>query len=776
MSILGNRVVRQEDPRLLTAGGSYVEDLALPGASFVAFVRSNVAHGRIRSIDATAARSAPGVREVLTLSDMDPPPARLRAGGAFPEAMRRPVLAEGTVRYVGEPIAAVVAETRAAAIDAAEAVVVDIEELPAVVDPAAALEDETVLFPEHGSNLALRLEGPANPELFAGCDVVVRQRLVNQRLAPCSLEVRAMAATRGDDGRLWAWMSTQNAHISRDLLARALGIDAAAIRVRTPDVGGGFGAKGGQVYPEEVVVAWLAWHRGGPYRFVETRSESMVNLGHGRAQHQEVTIGARRDGTVLAYRLDVVQDVGAYPSAGAILPVMTRLMASGVYRIGAVEFASRHVVTNTTPTAWYRGAGRPEATYAIERAMDLLARELEIDPVELRRRNLVPPDAFPYRTPTGAEYDSGDYARALELLLQAADYEGLRAEQARRRRAGARPWLGVGVSVYVEVTNPGGAPEFGALEVLAGGRVRLRAGTSAHGQGHATAFAMLAADALGVPIERIELVTGDTDLVPRGGGTSGSRSLQSGGAAVAAAAAEVVRSARELAADVLEAHVDDVELVRGEGRFVVRGTPSRGVDWVELAEAAVRLDRRDALAAEVDFRPGGQTYPFGAHLAVVEVDDETGFVRLARLVAVDDAGRILNPLLAEGQVHGGLAQGAAQALYEEMAYDELGNPRTGTLAEYAFPSAAELPSFELVASETPTPHNPLGAKGIGESGTLGSTPAIASAVVDALGHLGVTHVEMPATPERIWRAIEAARAGSERATGARGGGPTAPTR
>ena len=765
MSILGNRVLRKEDPKFLTVGGSYVDDLPLEGALHVVYVRSTVAHARIGRIDKSQAEAAPGVVAVYTASDVDLAPMPNGAPFGNP-AMTRPWLADGVVRYVGDLVAAVVADTRTRAADAAELVEVDYEPLPAVVDPEAALGDETLLFPDAGTNLVMTIpdavagimlpaEAAEQDEgIFDDCEVVVRRRITNQRVAPCPLEVRAGAAA-WVDGRLTQWASTQAPHGVRDTLAQSLGVDPGSVRVVSPDVGGGFGSKIG-AYPEELFLAWIARTLGRPARWVETRSESMSNLGHGRAQIQDVQIGGTRDGRVLAYRLDVIQDSGAYPAIGAFLPMFTRTMLTGVYDVAKVYFRARSVATNTAPTVAYRGAGRPEATAAIERAMDLFAHEIGMDPAEVRRRNLIAKDRFPYTTPTGTVYDIGDYERALDLVLESADYAALRAEQQRRREAGDRMQLGIGLSTYVEITNGLPGSEFGSVAVHPDGRVTVRTGTSPHGQGHVTSWAMLVSDQLGVPVEDIEVVHGDTDVVPRGVGTYGSRSLQTGGIAVNQAAGQVVDKARKLAADLLEASPDDVVLDKAAGRFHVTGTPAVAKSWAELAQAA----GDDGLAADTDFTAPGPTFPFGAHVVVVEVDTDTGKVRVERVVAVDDAGRILNPLLAEGQVHGGIAQGVAQALMEEFVYDEDGNPVTSNFADYEFVSTAELPSFETIHMETPTPLNELGAKGIGESGTIGSTPAVQNAVVDALSHVGVRHVPMPATPERVWRAIQEARGGA----------------
>ncbi|MFN8186874.1 MAG: xanthine dehydrogenase family protein molybdopterin-binding subunit [Gaiellales bacterium] len=766
MSILGNRVVRVEDPAFLTSGGTYIGDVdapALAGAAHVAFARSTVAHARVRSVDVGEARAAPGVVAVVTAAELDlpdrPPPPQ-PFGPDLPSieaAMARPLLARDVVRYVGEPVAVVVAETPREAADAAELVEIDYDLLPVVVDPEAALTGETLLFPEAGTNVAISYERDLDAALFDGCEAVVTQRIVNQRLAPVPLEVRGAACAWGEDGRLTYWGATQAPHLWRLLLRLSLDIEEEDVRVIAPDVGGGFGAKV-ETYAEDVVLAWLARRLDRPLRWVETRSESMVSLVHGRGQVQTVTIGGLRDGTVLAYRLELVQDVGAYPAFGSFLPLLTQLLAAGVYRIPAIETSAVTVVTNTTSTAAYRGAGRPEAAAAIERAMDLFADEIGLDPAELRRRNFIASDAFPYTTPTGATYDIGDYEGALDRVLEASGYAELRDEQRRRREAGDRMLLGIGLSTYVEITAGDAAHgEYARVEVAGDGSATVYTGSSAHGQGHATSWSMILSAELGIPMERIRVVSGDTDAIPQGTGTYGSRSLQVGGVAAQKAALEVVETARTLAGPMLEVDPVDVVFDREAGRFHVAGATGSGVGWSELASSPAAA-AAGGLVAATHHVPPGPTFPFGAHVAVVEVDAETGDARLVRFVAVDDAGRILNPLLAEGQVHGGIAQGVAQALFEEVCYDEDGNPLNASLVSYGVVAATELPSFELVEMETPTPVNPLGAKGIGESGTIGSTPAVQNAVVDALSHLGVAHLDMPATPERVWRAIAQARA------------------
>jgi carbon-monoxide dehydrogenase large subunit len=762
VSILGNRVLRKEDPKFLTTGGTYVDDLALEGAAHVVYVRSPMAHARIRSIDTSEAASAPGVVAVYTGDDVELEPMPPGAPFANP-AMVRPWLARGVVRFVGDMVAAVVAETREQAVDASELVLVDYEPLPVVVDPEAAADNETLVHEAAGTNVVFRIPedfvnvGMVPPEaatepsdLFEGCDVVVRQRIVNQRVAPCPLEVRA-AASQWEGGRLTHWTTTQAPHAVKGSLAQTFGVAEEQVRAIAPDVGGGFGAKIGG-YPEELLVPWIARRLDRPVRWVETRSESMLSLGHGRAQTQHAELGGTRDGRLVAYKLSVIQDSGAYPGFGAFLPTMTQMMLTGVYDIAKVFFTDVSVATNTNPTVAYRGAGRPEATAAIERMVDIFAAEIGMDPAEVRRRNMVGNDRFPFTTPTGTTYDVGNYEATLDRVLEAAGYAELRAEQRRRREAGGPKQLGIGLSSYVEITNGIPGSEFGSVEVLSDGRARVRTGTSPHGQGHVTAWSQLVADQLGIAIEDVEVVHGDTDLVPRGVGTFGSKSLQSGGVAVFQAAEQVVDKARKLAADLLEANPNDIELDKTNRRFHVAGTPSASKTWAELAQAS----GDEGLSAEVDFAAPGPTFPFGSHLVVAEVDTETGGGVLERIVAVDDAGRLINPLIAEGQVHGGLAQGAAQALMEEMCYDDQGNPVTANLADYEFVSAAELPSFETYSMETPTPINPLGAKGIGESGTIGSTPAVQNAVCDALLALGVRHVDMPTSPMRVWRAIEAA--------------------
>jgi carbon-monoxide dehydrogenase large subunit len=748
--VIGQRVRRREDPRFITGHGQYVEDLVIEGALHVTFVRSEWAHARIGEIDASALDEQEGV-ELVTAADLD---LGTFAFPGFDERMGRPFLASGTARFVGEIIAAVLAESREAAVDAAEQVWADLDGLPAVTDPGEAARGEVLLFEDVGSNVAMA-DGPESPSenLFSDCELVVAGELESQRIHVAPIEPRATAA-RWDNGKLTIWLSTQTPHQDKARLASSLGVEPAQVRVVAPDVGGGFGGKGLGV--EDVLVAWLARRARRPVRWTETRSEHMVAMGHGRGQRMHFQLGGDRDGTFQALYLRLLQDAGAYPGIGAILPTLTRLMGSGVYRIPKIEVRLQSIVTNTTPTAALRGAGRPEASQVLERAVDVFAAEAGLDPADVRRRNFIEKDAFPFTTATGATYDVGDYRRALDAALETAGYEQLRAEQARRRRDGDSKLLGIGISTYVEITNGIGESEYGAVEMHGDGSATLKTGSFSHGQGHETTFAQIAAAELGIPVERITVVKGDTDRVARGTGTYGSKSTQIGGAAARQAAAELVEKAKELAAEQLEADPRDMVLDLGAGSFHVTGAPSPSLDWSDLAGRLAAAGRLGELSVETDFKAAQPTFPFGAHVVVVEVDSETGAVQLRRVIAVDDAGTIINPMIADGQIHGGVAAGIAQALFEELAFDEDGNPQNANFVTYCIPSAMEFPQFEVVRIETPTPVNPLGAKGIGESGTIGATPAALNAVIDALSHLGVRAVAMPANGERVWRAIQEA--------------------
>jgi aerobic carbon-monoxide dehydrogenase large subunit len=795
-SLLGNRVRRVEDPDLLTGRGTYVGNLEIPGCLVAAFVRSPHAHARVRAVDTAEAAVAPGVVAVYVARDLALP----ALGGLFvlnPTCLRPP-LATDKVRFVGDAVAVVVAESEAAALDATELVVVDYEPLDVAVDPVEAVAAAAPLqFESLGTNVAAGFGAPADPDPFAGAVTVVRARLENQRVAVVPMETDAVAAVPGDDGdghELTVYVSTQMPHAFWGSVASTFELEQSAVRVVAPHVGGAFGSKVGLGAEHATVIA-AARRLGRPVRWVQTRAEAFSGMPDGRGQVQWVELGFDADHRITGMHCRILGDAGAYAGFGGALALgPTRMMAEGVYRIPVVRYEAAAVMTNTTPMGAFRGAGRPEAAELLERIMDVAAAELGVDPVELRRVNLRPAFTEPVTTAVGTTYDTGDYGAVLDRALELAGYDALREEQQLRRARGDAVQLGVGVGVYVEVT--GGGTELGAVEVHEDGGATIRVGTSSHGQGHATAFSAIVSDTLGIPLEQVRFVQSDTALVPRGGGTGGSRSLQIGGSAVLRAAEEVLERGRALAAQELEAAPEDVVLHEG-GRVGVAGVPSRALGWGEIARLAARSaadGRGDAaataatdgtggsagggdgtpsglgpLGVALDFEETDSSFPFGAHVSVVEVDTETGGVRPLRHVAVDDCGRILNPLLVTGQQHGGIAQGMAQALWEEKLFDEAGNPVTASLADYEMPSAAELPSFEATNTETPTFLNPLGAKGIGESGTIGSTPAVHNAVVDALAHLGVRHVAMPCTPERVWRAVDLARAGSPDAAG--GGRP-----
>lgn len=755
MALRGTAVRRREDGPLLRGTSTFVADISLLNAAQVYYLTSTVAHADIISINVDDAKSAPGVIDVVTHADLDigPYPA---ANPIFDEAMVRPLLASGRVRFVGEPVVAIIAESSALAQDAAELVDIRYEQRDAIIDPEAALDSNIILFDGTAEgNVVCRMEAEGLHADFETCDVVTEVRTVNNRLAPAPIETRVAAAEWGADGRLHCYNAGQGPHPVRAAIASILGLEKDQVRVVSRDVGGSFGAKA-RPSPEEALLGWLAKRVDRPVVWVPSRSDDMVGLGHGRGQIQYCRIGGSSEGDITAYHLHVVQEAGAYPAGGAGLPANARAMLTGCYDIASVGFSSVSVVTNTTPTGAYRGAGRPEAAAAIERAVDVFAATIGMDPTEVRRRNFHRPEAFPLTTKTGSNYDSGEYEASLDAALDASGYSDLRAEQARRRSMGDQRLLGIGLATYVERTAGAGRSEYGGVELLSGGRILARTGSSPYGQGHHTAWAMLISDATGVEFDKVEVVHGDTDEVPQGGITGGSRSVQLAGAALWNASEVLVEQAKKIAAELLEASEADLSLDTVTGNFHVIGTPSIGVSWEHLAD---HLGEQNVgprlLHAEEVFESEGPTFPFGTHVAVVEVDTETGKVDLERLVACDDAGVILNPLLAAGQVHGGLAQGAAQALLEEFRYDEDGNPLTGNLADYAVISAAELPMFERVVLETPTHINPLGAKGIGESGTVGATPAIQNAVVDALSHLGIRHLDMPMTPEKVWRSIKA---------------------
>ena len=762
-SILGNAVTRLEDPTLLTGEGKYVDDIQETGMLHVALVRSPVAHGTITSVDLGDAASMPGVVAVYSGDDLGMP--ALQGFPMLPPDYNRPIFATERVRFVGDVIAAVVAESLSQATDAAQEIYADIDPLPVVTSAADGLKDDApLLFPDTGSNVCFASQFPPDGDPgdpCEGADAIGEVTMVSQRLAGVPMENNGVVAVPGDGGTLTMWLSHQAPHSVHAGYAPMLGLEPEQLRIVCPWVGGGFGPKAA-AYVEHLIAAKAAQMLGKPVKWVESRSEDMVSLVHGRDYVMTARLGVNNDGKIVGLDATVLAAAGAYPAIGAILPMLTQMMSVGVYDIPKVRFDAKTVLTNTTTIGAYRGAGRPEATQLIERVIDRAAAEVGLEPAEIRRRNFLQPDAFPLTTITGANYDSGEYEHALDAVLEAAGYSDLRAEQARRRESGDPKQLGIGLSAYVEVTAPVGLHvEWGACEVHEDGSATVSAGTSVHGQGHQTAFAMLASEVLGIPMEKIKLVNSDTQAVPRGAGTLGSRSLQTAGSAIYQASEGVLDRAKQIAAHMLEASADDIEV--GDGGLQVAGVPAKAVSWGDLAAASSDASKlpdgleAGALRTELDFDGQDSTFPFGAHVSVVEVDTETGGVKMLRHVAVDDCGRILNPLLVRGQQHGGIAQGAAQALYEHVMYDADGNPVTSNLMDYAMPSAAELCSFETSNTQTDSPRNPLGAKGIGESGTIGSTPAIHNAVCDALSHLGVTHVDMPCTAERVWAAIQAAR-------------------
>ena len=751
-SILGTSVRRVEDPDLVRGHGTYVDNEQPAGVLHAAFVRSTFAHARIASIDTTEATALPGVVAVFTADDLGLEPF----AGFSPvnDACNRPPLATDRVRFVGDSIALVIAETPAAATDALELVDADLEPLDTVSDAEAALaQDAPLQFEELGSNIAAGVRDDPEDDPLAGADHVVRARVENQRVAVAPIEGNALLV-EPDGDHLTVHVSTQMPHLSRSMISRTFGLDRSAVRVVAPHVGGAFGGKPALITDHIAVIA-AARRLGRSVKWTETRSEAMLSM-HGRDQVQYAELGVRADGTFTGMRWRVIGDCGAYAGFGGALALgPTRTMAQGVYEIPAIHYSAIAAMTNTTPVGAFRGAGRPESAALLERMIDLAADELDLDPIELRRRNLIPPDAFPYETRVGTTYDNGDYDLPLREALRIGGYDELVAEQQRRRDANSACQLGIGIALYAEVTG-GGAGEYGFVEVHPDATVTAMAGTSAHGQGHATAFSMLVAERLGIPIESVTYAQSDTDRVPRGSGTGGSRSLQLGGNAVVGAADAVLEQARGIAASMLEAAVEDVQL-NDAGEFSVAGVPNVSLKWAEVATYAAEHD--SPLRSGYDFAAEGATFPFGAHLSAVEVDTETGQVTPLRHIAVDDCGRILNPLLVQGQQHGGAAQGIAQALWEEFVYDAEGTPLTSTFADYALPTAADVPSLEVTNTETPTPLNPLGAKGIGESATVGATPAVQNAVVDAVSHLGVRHIDMPCTPDRVWRAIDSARKG-----------------
>lgn len=755
-SILGNEVQRLEDPELMTGAGTYTGDVNPEGLLFASFSRSPFAHADITRIDVDDAKAMPGVVAVYTEADLDVAP--FEGAFAINPVLARPLLAKGRVRFVGEAVVMVIAQTQAQADDAAEQVLVDFEPLDVVADMESAVaEGAPLLFDDIKGNIVMGTNDPTDS--LAGADVVVRARVVNQRIAAVPMEGNAVVAIppTGDEP-FTIYLSSQGAHIMHGMVCKVLGMKPEDVRVITPYVGGAFGAK--ISVPQECVGAIAAARAlGKPVKWAETRSENLTSMPHGRAQLQWVEMGFAKTGAITGLRCHILGDSGGYGGFGGTLALgPTQRMAQGVYKIPEISYSAAMVLTNTTPVGAFRGAGRPEASAFLERLMDLGADELKMDPAELRRMNFIPPEDFPLVTLTGGDYDSGDYAKTLDAVLEAADYTALRAEQKERRESNNPVQLGIGLASYVEITAGGGGSEWSSVTVDEDGSASIRVGTSSHGQGHATSFAMLVNDKLGIPLDKIKFIQSDTREVPTGGGTMGSRSLQIGGNSVLAAAGGLLEKAKEIAAKRLEAAVADI-VVTEDGRLGVAGVPTPTLGWDELA-AASHEDADEPLVFANDWVAKGATYPFGTHLSVVEVDTETGRVTPRAHFGVDDCGTIINPLLVRGQQHGGFAQGIAQALFEEMVYSEDGQPMSMALGDYGMPCAVDLPPFFATNTETAAPDNPMGAKGIGESGTIGSTPSVQNAVIDALSHLGVRHINMPCSPERVWNAITGAKSGS----------------
>jgi carbon-monoxide dehydrogenase large subunit len=793
---VGQRVKRTEDPRLIKGLGHYVDDIKLPETLHVAFVRSMYAHARLGDVDVSEAVSAPGVVAVYTGRDASALIGPVPCAGALPD-LKVPdhrVLATDKVYFVGHPIAAVVATNAYAARDAVDLIMVDYEELPPVVDVEKAAEGGPVIHEKFGDNIAYKLtagEGDIEAAL-AGADGVIKQRIVNQRLAPVAMEPRGVLARYlpGEE-ELTVWSSTQIPHLLRTQLALMIGIPENKLRVITPEVGGGFGSKL-NVYAEEALLGWISMQLGKPAKWIETRRENMQATIHGRGQVGYIEIGYKQDGTLTGLRYNVFADLGSYHQLlTPAIPTLTGLMLSGCYKIPAIQINVTGVFTNKVATDAYRGAGRPEATYVVERAVDLVARELGMDVVEVRRRNFPTPEEFPFHTATGLFYDSGNYEGALKKALEMCDYAKLREEQQRAREEGRI--FGIGVSTYVEIcalgpsqAMPAGGWESATVRIEPTGKVTILTGASPHGQGQETSFAQIAADELGVDIKDVTVIHGDTSIVQYGIGTFGSRATAVGGTAVFIAIQKLKEKAHKIASHLLQA--DAANVAYGESGYSLQkaqaasggevpepdlpvgqapaaalpepATDGKNISIQDIALAAhiakdLPPDMEPGLSATYFFEPKNFTFPFGTHIAVVEIDRETGDINFRRYVAVDDCGKVINPMLVDGQIHGGIVQALGQAIYEEVVYDEQGQLVTGTLMDYAIPKAAMLPRFELARTETPTDVNPLGVKGVGEAGTIGATPAIVNAVVDALAPFGVRHLDMPLKPEMLWKIINA---------------------
>ena len=777
--LFGKAIKRREDPRFITGRGQYVDDVKLPGMTYAAFVRSPHPHARIKKVDAAAAKKLPGVLAVYTGVEMQV--GGLPCGWMLPDIRVpvRPVLAQGKVRYVGEPVAIVVAETPFAAKDGAEAVRVQYEALPGVADGKKAhAPGAPQLFDEIATNQCFHWtigDKAAADAAFASAATVVSQPLVNQRLIPNAIEPRACVASFAPaTGDLTLWVTSQNPHVHRLLMAAfVLAIPETKMRVISPDVGGGFGSKI-FVYNEEVAVSWAAKTLGRPVKWTAERRESFLNDAHGRDHVTEAEMAFDREGKITGLRVKTHANLGAYLSTFApLIPsYLYGPLLSGVYKIPAIFCEVWGMLTNTAPVDAYRGAGRPEATYLLERIVDRAARQLRLDPAELRRRNFIPPftDGTPYQTPVAFAYDSGDYEPALRRALELAGYEQARREQAAGRQKGRH--LGIGLSTYIEACGPApsavagslgagaGLWESGQVRVHPAGSVTVYTGSHSHGQGHETTFAQVVADQLGIPMEQVEVVHGDTAQIPFGMGTYGSRSACVGGSAIVRCLDKIKEKGRRIAAHLLEASEQDLDFK--DGAWSVRGSPDRKKAWGEVALMAylahnIPQGMEPGLEATSFYDPVNFTFPFGAHVAIVEVDVETGAVKLLKYVAVDDVGRVINPMIVDGMVHGGIAQGVGQALWEHGVYADDGQLLSATMLDYAMPKADGLPSYTTDRTVTPSPINPLGVKGAGETGTIASTPAVANAVIDALAPFGVVHLDLPLTPQKIWKAVAAAK-------------------
>jgi carbon-monoxide dehydrogenase large subunit len=786
--LVGARIRRKEDPRFITGRGQYTDDVKVQGTLHVAFVRSPHAHARIRGVDLAAARTQPGVVAVYTGKDLaDGGVNGIPVGWLLPglTPSNHHAIAVEKVHYVGEAVAVIVAESPYAARDAAELVTVDYDPLPAVADAEQALTQDVPIVRNAGTdNVCFRWQigdAGATDAAFAQATTVVRQRLVNQRLIPVAIEPRASLATyvRATD-ELTLWVTSQNPHVHRLIMgAFVLGLPEHKFRVISPDVGGGFGSKI-FVYPEEVAVAWLARTLERPVKWTAERRESFMTDSHGRDHITDAEMAFDANGRIVGLRVNTIANLGAHLTlfAPAIPTYLYGTLLSGQYRIPAIHAQVTGVFTHTTPVDAYRGAGRPEACYLIERLMDLGARQLGVDPAELRRRNFIPADQFPYLTPVALQYDSGNYEPALDRALAMVDYENFRVEQERLRKQGR--YVGVGLSCYIEACGLAPSQVVGQLGSQAGlyesatvrvhptGKVSVYTGSQQQGQGHETTFAQIVADRLGIEMDDVEVVHGDTGRVQFGMGTYGSRSGAVGGTAIVLSLDKIVEKSKRIAAHMLEAAPEDVELT--SGRFHVRGSPDRSKGLADISLAAYLAHSMPAglepgLEATSFFDPPNFTYPFGTHIAMVEVDADTGQVSLLRYIAVDDVGNVINPMVVDGQLHGGIAQGVAQALWESAQYDDSAQLLTGSLMNYGLPKAHQLPFFELDRTVTPSPVNPLGVKGVGEAGTIASPPAVVNAVMDALSPFGIAHLDMPLTAPKVWHAIQSARENGSAAGG-----------